>query len=179
MPCHPLPPTTPRARSYSSKGKSHEACSLFAAAGLTASSVQGKSLILRIAGPGELVGLPGTISGKPYKVTAESIEPTQANFIPRDVFLPFLRKNGEEAMHVAEMLNNIYHSTCRKVCYPGLSASAAGKLAMFLLDQVDDGTKDKIPDRKAFALSHEEIANMIGASRETVTRLFASFKRRS
>ena len=49
---------------------------------------------------------------------------------------------------------------------------------MFLLDQIDDGKKDKIPDPKAFALSHEEIGNMIGASRETVTRLFASFERR-
>jgi len=111
-------------------------------------------------------------------VTAESIEPTQANFIPRDAFLRFLKKNGEEAMRVPELLSNIYHSTCREVRYLGLSASAAGKLAMFLLDQIDDGKKDKIPDPKAFALSHEEIGNMIGASRETVTRLFASFERR-
>ena len=85
---------------------------------------------------------------------------------------------SQEAMRVAEMLSNIYHSTCREVRYPGLSASAAGKVAMFLLNQVDDDNKDKNPDPKEFALSHEEIANRIGASRETVTRLFATFKRR-
>ena len=51
---------------------------------LSASSADGKSLILRIAEPGEVVGLPGTISGKPYEVTAEALEPIQANFIPRE-----------------------------------------------------------------------------------------------
>src|SRR6266700_2382640 len=62
---------------------------------LTASAADGKSLILRIADPGELVGLPGTISGTPYEVTAEALEPLEANFIPRDAFLHFLRENGE------------------------------------------------------------------------------------
>ena len=51
---------------------------------LSASSTDGKSLILRIADPGEVVGLPGTISGKPYEATAEALEPIQANFIPRE-----------------------------------------------------------------------------------------------
>src|SRR6267154_880235 len=42
---------------------------------LSAGSADGKSLILRIADPGEVVGLPGTISGKAYEATAEALEP--------------------------------------------------------------------------------------------------------
>jgi CRP-like cAMP-binding protein len=77
-------------------------------------------------------------------------------------------------MRVARMLSNIYLSLqVREVRYLGLSGSAAGKLAMFLLDQIDDGNQNKVTDRKAFALPHKEIAEMLGASRETVTRLFA------
>src|SRR5579863_457697 len=65
---------------------------------LTASSSDGKSIILRIAGTGEVVGLPGTISGKPYGVTAEALEPTQATFMPRTPFLQVLKEHGEAAL---------------------------------------------------------------------------------
>ena len=90
---------------------------------LFASSAGGKSLILRIADPGELIGLPGTISGKPYEVTAEAQEPIQANFIPRKPFLEFLRAHGEVALRVAETLSDIYYATYREVRYLGLSGS--------------------------------------------------------
>jgi CRP/FNR family cyclic AMP-dependent transcriptional regulator len=148
---------------------------------LTAGSADGKSLILRIADPGEVVGLPSTISGKPYEVTAEAIEPIQANFVPRDAFLKFLREHGEAALRVAEMLSEIYHATYQEVRYLGLCGSASEKLARFLLDltaehQSTDGQADG-SRRVTMTLTHEEIAEMIGSSRETVTRLFASFKR--
>src|ERR1700691_6248429 len=68
---------------------------------LSASSADGKSLILRIADPGEVIGLPGTISGKAYEVTAEALEPIQANFIPRQAFLEFLKEHGQAALRVA------------------------------------------------------------------------------
>lgn len=149
---------------------------------LSASSAEGKSLILRIAEAGEVVGLPGTISGKPYEATAEALEPIQANFVPRDSFLNFLKEHGEVALRVAEMLSDIYHATYQEVRYLALSGSAAGKLARFLLDRTEiDGAKQTEkggPARAVLTLTHEEIAEMIGASRETVTRVFADFKRK-
>lgn len=149
---------------------------------LSASSAEGKALILRIAEAGEVVGLPGTISGKAYELTAEAMEPIQANFIPRDAFLKFLKEHGEVALRVAEMLSDIYHATHQEVRYLGLSGSAAGKLARFLLDQVNNRGADSCdnngPIRAVISLTHEEIAEMIGASRETVTRVFADFKRK-
>jgi CRP/FNR family transcriptional regulator, cyclic AMP receptor protein len=148
---------------------------------LSASSADGKSLILRIADAGEVVGLPGTISGKPYEVTAEALEPLQANFIPRDVFLKFLREHGEVAVRVAEMLSEIYYATYREVRYLGLSGSAGEKLARFLLDLAAEGGKTGKggpAPRIALTLTHEEIAQMIGSSRETVTRIFADFRRK-
>jgi CRP/FNR family transcriptional regulator, cyclic AMP receptor protein len=64
---------------------------------LTASSTKGKSLILRMAGPGAVVGISRAMSGKPHEVTAESIEPIQANFIPQDALRRFLKENGQGA----------------------------------------------------------------------------------
>src|SRR6202030_4560015 len=65
---------------------------------LSTSSADGKTLILRISEPGDLLGLPATISGRSYEVTAEVIEPTQANFIGRSEFINFLPEYGEAGL---------------------------------------------------------------------------------
>jgi len=145
---------------------------------LSGGSAKGKSLIFRIAEAGEIIGLPGTLSAKPYELTGEALEPTQANFIPRQDFLTFLRQNGEAALRVAEMLATIYHTTCQEMRYLGLSRSAAEKLARFLLDTTAAQEQENGPLRATLTLTHEEIGEMIGTSRETVTRLFANFKRK-
>jgi CRP/FNR family cyclic AMP-dependent transcriptional regulator len=145
---------------------------------LSGSSSDGRSLILHMAVPGEVVGLPGTISGKRYETTAEAIEPVQANFIPRIFFRDFVRAHGEVGLRVAEILSDIYHATYREVRYLGLSGSAEEKLARFLLDLTADRDHDHGHARATLTLTHEEIASMVGTSRETVTRLFAEFKRK-
>jgi len=81
---------------------------------------------------------------------------------------------------VAEILSDIYHATYQEVRYLGLSGSAAGKLARFVLDLTTEsgktiGQNDGV-QRIPLTLTHEEIAQMIGSSRETVTRLFTDFK---
>ena len=143
---------------------------------LSTSSADGKTLILRVSGPGEVLGLPGTVTGKPYELTADVIEPTQANFISRQDFLSFLREHGEAALRVAQQLGETYHSAISEMRTIGFSHSAGEKLARFLLDLSahHDGAKGEL--RVTLTLTHEEIAQIIGASRETVTRLFTDFK---
>jgi CRP/FNR family cyclic AMP-dependent transcriptional regulator len=150
---------------------------------LFGASARGKAVIFRIAEPGEIIGLPSTLSDRAYEVTAQALEPIQANFIPRDAFLAFLREHGETALRVAGMLSNIYHTTCQEIRYLGLSSSAVEKLARFLLDlkpakNSSSKTHQANGNRVTLTLTHEEIANMIGTSRETVSRLLTSFKRK-
>src|SRR5215469_11115389 len=143
---------------------------------LSIGSTEGKSIIVRVAEAGEIVGLPETISGKPYEVTAEALEPLQANFVPRNAFLQFLRQHAEVAVRAAEMLTKIYYATLAEVRYLGLSVSTAEKLAAFLLElptpPIQSGHR-----RATLILTHNEIAEITGTSRETVTRMLASFKR--
>jgi CRP/FNR family cyclic AMP-dependent transcriptional regulator len=146
---------------------------------LYGAAANGKSIIFRIAEAGEIIGLPSTLSCKSYEVTAEVLEPTQANFIGRDAFLGFLRQHGDAALKVAEMLSHIYYSTCQEIRYLGLAGSAVEKFARFLLDlKPPRGVADASPERRMLTLTHEEIAGMIGTSRETVSRLLTSFKRK-
>jgi CRP/FNR family transcriptional regulator len=145
---------------------------------LSTSSADGKSLIVRIAETGEVLGLPATVTGKAYELTAEVIEPSQANFIARQDFLVFLRQHGEAALRVAQQLGETYHSAIAEMRTIGLSHSAGEKLARFLLDLSEDRDDAKGEIRVKLTLTHEEIAQMIGTSRETVTRLFGDFKKR-
>ena len=144
---------------------------------LSTTSADGKSIIVRMAEAGEIVGLAGTLSGKPYELTAEAMEPLQANFIHREAFLHFLKEHGEAAVRVAEILSRIYHATLLEVRYLGFSSSTAEKLARFLLDLPGQPSIKQNETRSTLTLTHKEIGETIGASRETVTRLFASFKR--
>ncbi|MGB6524365.1 MAG: Crp/Fnr family transcriptional regulator [Candidatus Acidiferrales bacterium] len=145
---------------------------------LSTSSADGKTLIVRIADPGEVLGLPATVTGKPYELTADVIEPTQANFISRADFLNFLREHGDAALRVAQQLGETYHSAVAEMRSIGLSHSAGEKLARFLLDWCASHGNGKGEIRAKLTLTHEEIAQTIGTSRETVTSLFTDFKKK-
>jgi CRP/FNR family cyclic AMP-dependent transcriptional regulator len=145
---------------------------------LSTSSADGRSLILRISESGEVLGLPATVTGKPYELTADVIEPTQANFISRQDFLLFLREHGDAALRVAQQLGETYHSAISEMRTIGLSHSAAEKLARFLLELSPRDNKAGSEIKATLTLTHEEIAQTIGSSRETVTRLFSDFKKK-
>jgi CRP/FNR family transcriptional regulator, cyclic AMP receptor protein len=142
-------------------------------------ATDGKTLIVKIAEPGEVLGLSASVSGKPYELTAETVDPCQVNFVKRDDFLRFLREHSEACFKVAEQLSEKYNTACHEVRSLGLSHSAGEKLAKLLLEWSSrNGEAAKQEPRVKLALTHEEIAQMIGTSRETVTRLFADFKKR-
>ena len=110
--------------------------------------------------------------------TAEVIEPTQANFMAREDFLRFLRDHAEAALRVAQQLGETYHSAVAEMRTIALSHSASVKLARFLLDLCSNHTGVEGDIKLTLTLTYEEIAQIIGASRETVTRLFSDFKKK-
>jgi len=139
----------------------------------------GKTLIVKIADPGEVLGLSASVSGKPYELTAETVDPCQVNFVKREDFLRFLKEHPDACFKVAEQLSEKYNTACHEVRSLGLSHSAGEKLARLLLEWSSrNGEASKNEPRVKLALTHEEIAQMIGTSRETVTRLFGDLKKR-
>ena len=140
---------------------------------LSATSPDARVIITRIVRAGEILGLCATLSGNAYEVTAETLEPSQVNFVRRADFLRLLSAHSEAGLRAAEQLGRNYSAALEQVRMLGLSHSAAAKLARFLLEVGDAGGR---ADRLKLALTHEEIGQLIGASRETVTRLFSEFK---
>jgi CRP/FNR family transcriptional regulator, cyclic AMP receptor protein len=144
---------------------------------LTTCSSDGKAIITRIAEGGEVLGLSATVSGRPYMATAETLIPSQVNFIRRDDFLRFLKGNSTACLRVSEHLSNNYHNTFQQVRSLGLSHTASEKLAKLMLEWCEKNGKDTERGiTLKLTLTHEEIAQMIGSSRETVTRLLTDFK---
>src|SRR5438046_2475450 len=143
---------------------------------LFTSSSEGKTIITKISEAGDVLGLNATISNRPYEVTAEMIDPGQANFIARDALLQFLREYGEVALRVAEQLSRNYYVAYEGIRTLGLTSSPSEKFAKLLLSWSPNGGNTNEPAHLKLTLTHEEIAEMIGTTRETVSRMVADFK---
>jgi CRP/FNR family transcriptional regulator len=145
---------------------------------LSTSSAEGKTIITKLSEAGDVLGLNATISNRPYEVTAEMVEPGQANFIPRDALLQFLRDNGEVAVRVAEQLSRNYYTAYEEIRTLGLTTSPTEKFAKLLLSWASNTSKANGSCQMKLTLTHEEIAEMIGTTRETVSRLFSDFRKK-
>lgn len=143
---------------------------------LSISSSAGKTLILRIAKPGEILGLTAVLGNTPYEVTAETLHSSQVAFIRREDFLNLLTKHPEMHQMVIRQLTTLYSGACEQLRTVGLSASAPEKVARLLLDWSTNGVRTKTGTQIKLPLTHEEIAEFVGTTRETVTRTLSDFK---
>jgi len=143
---------------------------------LSFSSSEGKTLILRIAGPGEVLGLVSTLTGDPYEVTAETVRPCQVAFVSTNDFQQFLRKHPAVFGRVASHLGSEYKTACEQLCAVGLGASLFERVAKFLLNWSVEGGAPGNGTPFTLPLTHEEIAEHTGATRESVTRTLSEFR---
>ena len=134
---------------------------------LSCTSRLGKTLILKVAFPGDVLGLGAVLSGKRYEVTAEMLESTVVKNIRRRDFLQFLSKYGEASMSAARALSLEYRIAFFDARRLALSGSAAGRIAAILLDWGRSAMPQK---RFTMVLTHAELGNLTGTTRETVTR---------
>jgi CRP/FNR family transcriptional regulator, cyclic AMP receptor protein len=145
---------------------------------LSTTSRDGKTLILRIAQAGEVLGLHATVSGRPYELTAETLQSCQLDFIRREDFLRLLQNNADACLNAAQHLSKNCQSAYEMIRSLGLSHSVSEKLARLLLEWSSDGDVTKEGIRIKVSLTHEEIAQLIGTSRETVTRVLGEFRQK-
>jgi CRP/FNR family cyclic AMP-dependent transcriptional regulator len=145
---------------------------------LSTSSREGKTIITKIAEAGDVLGLNATISNAPYEVTAEMMEPGQANFIPREPLITMMRDFPEVGLRIAEQLNRNYFTAHEEIRTLGLATSLSERLAKLLLQWPIKTSQKNGTSQIELTLTQEEIAEVIGTTRETVTRLFSDFKRK-
>src|SRR5205807_10488245 len=142
---------------------------------LFTTSAEGKTIILLVAAPGEVLVLTAVMGDTSYEATVETLEPTQANFISRADFVKFLEEHSEVGLKVVQQLTHNCKCAYDEVRSLGLSNSAPEKIAKLLLGWAEhplDLPKKK-PGEIAMrvTLTQEEIAQFAGTSRETVSRV--------
>jgi CRP/FNR family transcriptional regulator, cyclic AMP receptor protein len=145
---------------------------------LSTTSREGKTIILRIAKPGEALGLHAVVTGSPYELTVETMQPSLLNFVERGDFLLFLKEHGDACLRATQQISRECQDAYEALRSIVFSHSVSGRVAKFLLESAADGQVSNGVLRARFWLTHEDISQLIGTSRETITRTLSEFKKK-
>jgi CRP/FNR family transcriptional regulator len=143
------------------------------------SSSEGRVVTLRIAQPGDVLGLNSVLRNASYNTTVRTIESCRTNFIPRKDLLELVDTSQPAAQAILQILSREVAELTERARSLLLPQTANAKLARLLLEWCEQaGTNKSLAGSITKSFTHEEIAHMICSSRETVTRLLASLNRR-
>ncbi len=145
---------------------------------LSVGSAEGKNLILRLVRPGSVLGLSASISGHAYGNQATAVHRCEAGFIRSDDFSRFLAAHPEAYEAICRELVSQQGDALEQLRIVTLSGSVPERLAKLLLDWSETGQATKEGIRVKMPLTHEEIGEFIGTTRETVSRTLGQFKSR-
>lgn len=143
---------------------------------LSINSTGGRRLILGMATNGEFVGMASLLCNKPQETTAETVYTSKVALVAANDFRNFLMRHPDAFSVVSEELGRELNKACEQMRTVVLSSSAPQKLARLLLDWSKAGQVTEMGARFRFCMTHEELGECIGASRETVTRVMTTFK---
>ena len=149
---------------------------------LSSSSCEGRVLILRVAEPGEVLGFHNCITGNPYEMTAQTLQPSCISFVRREDLMRALRDSQEACLSAVEQLSRVCHMAYLQLSSVNFLHSVSEKLARFLLSLSAEPSGARKDCDEAVQvdidLTHDEIAQAIGTSRETVTRALANLRKK-
>jgi len=128
---------------------------------------EGREVILSLMSAQEFVGEMGLLDGLPSSATVETLEPCEILRLPRTAFLSCLQGNGEVAMLVLRNLVKRLRDADRKIESLAL-IDVYGRVARLIIDMAEQIDGQWVVQR---APAKQEIARMIGASREMVSRV--------
>lgn len=146
---------------------------------LSITSPEGKTLVTRLAQSGEVLGLSSVLSGEHHRATVETLEPCQVKFMRTEDFLKFVNEFGDACFRSSQQLSHECHAMSDQLRSVGLAHTAQQKIVQLFLGWAKEtGRVTGKETRVKMTMTHQQIAEIIGTSRETVTRTLADLKRR-
>lgn len=139
-------------------------------------SEEGRTVILYVAAPGELLGLSSAISGEARQVSAMTIEPCDLDLVRREAFLDFLNRHADQFRGALDELAMQHSCILDAIRRLSLAPSLLANLARFLLGLNCPETNPQ-PDKVQLRLTQEEIAQQLGTTRESVTRTLSKLRK--
>ncbi len=139
---------------------------------VTKLSEDGREKILEMLGEGAFVGEMALLDQGPRSATVKTLVPSVLLALSRHDFLALLRNNSDLALHVIQELTRRLRETDEQASSLSfLRVKDRTKGLLRRLAEAQDGERDRTP-----TLTHQQIADMIGTSRETVTRVVKELK---
>jgi len=142
---------------------------------MSATSQEGRTMIIRVAGSGSVLGMSAALSAAPHEATAEALEPCRVRVMPARALHTLLRNYPESAVGAACTLATEYRTAFEEARRIALPETPAGRVACLLLDWM--AANEKKSSTITLALTHDEVASMTATTRETVTRTLSRFKK--
>lgn len=140
------------------------------------SGADGKQQIVRIAGPGDLLGYRSLFADEPYTVNAEALEDATICCVDKNAFFPLLSKNPPLALNIIKKLSKELRET-EDLATSIATRSVRERMAELLLILKEAyGKPGKKGIRIDLELSREDLAEMIGITQETAIRLLSEFR---
>lgn len=143
---------------------------------VSATSKDGRTMILRIADAGDVLGMSAALTDGECEVTTEAMEPCRIRVLHLKHLTSMLQQFSDANMGAAKALAEDYRAAFNEARLIGLPSSPAGRVARLILDWADDARKNS----SAFitmSMTHEEVASMTATTRETVTRTLSRFRK--
>lgn len=138
-------------------------------------SPDGQEIALAVLGKGECFGELALLDGEPRSADAIALERVQCYTLQRSDFHKAIMKNPKIAIEVLEVLSRRLRRTDEQV-ENLIFLDVYGRVAKKLLElaeehgaKVDDGTRIEV------RLTQQELASMVGASRESVNKVLGYF----
>jgi CRP/FNR family transcriptional regulator len=142
---------------------------------VSVTSREGRTMILRIADGGDVLGMSAALGGEPFEVTAEALEPSRVRVLHLKSLEQLLHHFSGAAICAAKALAEDYKVAFDDARRLSLPETPAGRLASLLLHWAGEA-KDTTPTI-TMALTHEELASMTATTRETITRTLGRFRK--
>ena len=148
-------------------------------AAVSISSSEGQVVILRLAQAGDVLGLNSVLRNCPYDTTVKTLEPCRTDFVPGGELIELMQHSYAGAQAVLNILSRELTELTDRAKLLLLTQTVGSRLAKLLLAWSKENDSDSSGTvRVDRVFTHEEVAQMICSSRETVTRLLANFSRR-
>jgi CRP/FNR family transcriptional regulator len=144
---------------------------------VSVTSREGRTMILRIADGGDVLGMSAALGGEPFEVTAEALEPSRVRVLHLKSLQYLLHHFSDASMCVAKALAEDYKVAFDEARRFALPETPAGRLARLLLDWAGEAHGAKTTPTITMALTHEELASMTATTRETITRTLSRFRK--
>jgi CRP/FNR family transcriptional regulator, cyclic AMP receptor protein len=145
---------------------------------LSVNSSDGKRFIVHIANPGEVLGLATVFTSCAHEITAETCYPCDVATVGCTDFRRFLEKYPEAFRAASRDLARAYNLACTRLRTMGVGFTVNAKMAGLLLEWSQTGRETRRGTQIHIALTHQEIGQCIGTSRESVTRSLHNLQQR-